>query len=64
MDGRSCRPLACYLAQEFYLEYGDLDYWLMVPANLLSAGSGELVNRSEVLTVKDRAQLVDDDRRL
>jgi hypothetical protein len=39
-----------YLAQEFYLEYGDFDYWLTVPANMLVAGSGELQNPQEVLT--------------
>ena len=39
-----------YLAQEFYLEYGDFDYWITVPSNMLVAGSGELVNPEEVLT--------------
>jgi hypothetical protein len=41
-----------YLAQEFYLEYGDFDYWITVPSNMLVAGSGELVNPEEVLTKK------------
>jgi hypothetical protein len=41
-----------YLAQEFYLEYGDFDYWVTVPSNMLVAGSGELVNPEEVLTKK------------
>ncbi|HEU4961357.1 MAG TPA: M1 family metallopeptidase [Sphingomonas sp.] len=39
-----------YLAQEFYLEYGDFDYWITVPSDMLVAGSGELVNPEEVLT--------------
>jgi hypothetical protein len=39
-----------YLAQEFYLEYGDFDYWLTVPADMLVAGSGALQNPQEVLT--------------
>ena len=32
-----------YLAQEFYLEYGDFDYSVTVPADMIVAGSGELV---------------------
>jgi len=43
-----------YLAQEFYLEYGDFDYWITVPSDMLVAGSGELVNPQDVLT---RAEL-------
>lgn len=39
-----------YLAQEFYLEYGDFDYWITAPSDMLVAGSGELVNPQEVLT--------------
>ncbi len=40
-----------YLGQgEFYLEYGDIDYTITAPSNLLLVGSGELVNPSEVLT--------------
>jgi hypothetical protein len=37
-------------AAEFYLEYGDFDYTVTVPSNLIVAGSGELVNPAEVLT--------------
>ncbi len=48
-DIRGWDPLP-YLAQEFYLEYGDFDYYVNVPANMLVAGSGELVNAKEVLT--------------
>ena len=33
-----------YLANEFYLEYGDFDYCVTVPSDMLVAGTGELVN--------------------
>ncbi len=40
-----------YLGQgEFYLEYGDFDYSVTVPANIIVVGSGELTNEKEVLT--------------
>ncbi|ADW67960.1 M1 family metallopeptidase [Granulicella tundricola] len=39
-----------YLANEFYLEYGNFDYSVTVPAAMVVAGSGELVNPKEVLT--------------
>ncbi|HEX7799901.1 MAG TPA: M1 family peptidase, partial [Asticcacaulis sp.] len=42
-----------YLAQEFYLEYGDFDYAVNVPADMLVAGSGELMNAKEVLTPRE-----------
>ncbi len=48
-DIRGWDPLP-YLAQEFYLEYGDFDYSVTVPSNWIVAGSGELVNEAEVLT--------------
>jgi hypothetical protein len=35
---------------EFYLEYGNFDYSVTVPANMIVAGSGELTNPQEVLT--------------
>jgi hypothetical protein len=35
---------------EFYCEYGDFDYSITVPANMIVAGSGELQNENEVLT--------------
>jgi Peptidase family M1 domain len=37
---------------EFYLEYGDFDYTIHAPADLIIAGSGELQNPAEVLTQK------------
>ncbi|MGN6422744.1 MAG: M1 family metallopeptidase [Asticcacaulis sp.] len=42
-----------YLAQEFYLEYGDFDYAINVPSDMLVAGSGELTNAKEVLTPEE-----------
>ena len=39
-----------YLGSEFYLEYGNFDYYVTVPAEMIVAGSGELMNPKEVLT--------------
>jgi len=39
-------------AGEFYLEYGDIDYKVNVPWDMIIAGSGELQNPKEVLTAK------------
>lgn len=39
-----------YLENEFYLEYGNFDYYITVPADMIVAGSGELMNPAEVLT--------------
>ena len=44
-------------AGEFYLEYGDFDYTINVPANYLVGGSGELVNPKEVLTATQQQRL-------
>jgi hypothetical protein len=47
-----------YLGQgEFYLEYGDIDYNVNVPGNMIVGGSGELMNPAEVLTAKEQRQL-------
>ena len=47
-----------YLGQgEFYLEYGDIDYAVTVPASYLVAGTGTLQNPTEVLTAAQRARL-------
>ncbi len=35
---------------EFYCEYGDFDYTVTVPADMIVAGSGELQNEEEVLS--------------
>jgi len=37
---------------EFYCEYGDFDYTVTVPADMIVAGSGELQNGAEVLTAQ------------
>ncbi|HWB93731.1 MAG TPA: M1 family metallopeptidase [Puia sp.] len=40
-----------YLGQgEFYLEYGNIEYNINVPADMIVVGSGELLNPLEVLT--------------
>ena len=41
---------APYLNSEFYLEYGDFDYKVTVPSDVIVAGSGELLNPQDVLT--------------
>jgi hypothetical protein len=47
-----------YLGQgEFYLEYGDIDYAVTVPAGYIVAGTGVLQNPAEVLTPTIRARL-------
>ena len=46
-----------YVASEFYLEYGDFDYYVTVPWDYLVAGSGELQNPQQVLTALQRARL-------
>ena len=45
-----------YLANEFYLEYGSFDYAVTVPADMIVAGSGALVNPAEVLSAEQRAR--------
>ena len=35
---------------EFYCDYGDFDYSVTVPADMIVVGSGELVNQKDVLT--------------
>ncbi|MGN6215101.1 M1 family metallopeptidase [Parafilimonas sp.] len=37
-------------AGEFYLEYGDIDYTITAPSNLIIVGSGEVQNPKEVYT--------------
>ncbi len=47
-----------YLGQgEFYLEYGDIDYAITVPAGFTVAGSGVLQNAERVLSEEQRARL-------
>jgi len=37
-------------ASEFYLDYGNINYTITAPANLVIVGSGELLNPTEVLS--------------
>ncbi|WP_010184663.1 M1 family metallopeptidase [Sphingomonas sp. PAMC 26605] len=46
-----------YLGSEFYCEYGDVDYAVTVPADMIVAGGGVLTNAPEVLTPLQRARL-------
>jgi hypothetical protein len=49
-----------YLGQgEFYLEYGNIDYSVNVPADMIVGGSGELVNPKEVLTPTEQKRLLE-----
>jgi hypothetical protein len=42
---------------EFYLEYGDFDVELSVPASYLVTATGELLNPEDVLTAEQRSRL-------
>jgi hypothetical protein len=42
---------------EFYCEYGNFDYYVTVPSDMIVAGSGDLQNAAEVLTVKEMGRL-------
>ncbi|MHC1479549.1 M1 family metallopeptidase [Frateuria aurantia] len=42
---------------EFYLEYGDFDYQVTAPSDMIVAGSGELVNPGDVLTSTEQSRL-------
>jgi hypothetical protein len=55
-DVRGWDPLP-YLGSEFYLEYGDFDYAITLPADMIIAGSGALLNPQDVLTPEQRARL-------
>lgn len=46
-------------AGEFYLDYGDFEYAITVPADHLVVGSGELLNASEVLTAEQQKRLAE-----
>ncbi len=47
-----------YLGQgEFYLEYGDFDYAITAPSNLMIVGSGELQNEKDVYTAAQVSRL-------
>ena len=44
---------------EFYCEYGDYDYFITAPANMLVVGSGDLQNGAQVLTATQQARLTE-----
>ncbi len=48
---------APFLNNEFYTEYGNFDYSVTVPWNMLVAGSGQLQNPRQVLTATERQRL-------
>ncbi len=48
-----------YLGSEFYLEYGHFDYYITVPASYIVAGTGELVNGTQVLTAMEIARIAE-----
>jgi Peptidase family M1 domain len=39
-----------YIGSEFYLEYGNFDYYITAPSEIIIVGSGELMNPRDVLT--------------
>jgi hypothetical protein len=46
-------------AGEFYLEYGDFDYSITAPSNMVVVGSGELQNPQECLTADQQKRYSD-----
>ncbi|HEY8928781.1 MAG TPA: M1 family metallopeptidase [Mucilaginibacter sp.] len=56
-DTRGWDTLPFLGSGEFYLEYGDIDYKVTVPADMIVAGSGELLNPQEVLTPQQVTRL-------
>ena len=56
-DSRGWDTLPFLGSGEFYLEYGDIDYSVTVPVDMIVAGSGELLNPKEVLTAQQLSRL-------
>lgn len=56
-DSRGWDTLPFLGSGEFYLEYGDFDYKITVPWDMIVAGSGELQNPKEVLTAEQNRRL-------
>lgn len=56
-DSRGWDTLPFLGSGEFYLEYGDFDYKITVPWDMIIAGSGELQNPKEVLTALQNKRL-------
>lgn len=46
-------------AGEFYLEYGDIDFSITAPANLMIVAGGELLNPQEVFTAEQSRRYAD-----
>ncbi|WP_217452275.1 hypothetical protein [Mucilaginibacter humi] len=44
---------------EFYCEYGDYDYYITAPANMVVVGSGDLLNPADVLTPTQQKRLAE-----
>jgi len=44
---------------EFYCDYGDFDYYITAPADMLVVGSGDLQNGAQVLTPTQQSRLAD-----
>ncbi|WP_299517693.1 M1 family metallopeptidase [Mucilaginibacter sp.] len=44
---------------EFYCDYGDFDYYITAPGNMIVVGSGDLQNASEVLTPTQQKRLAE-----
>ena len=44
---------------EFYCDYGNYDYYITAPAELIVYGSGDLQNAADVLTVEEITRLAD-----
>jgi hypothetical protein len=42
---------------EFYCEYGDFDYYITTPSDMIVVGSGDLLNPAQVLTATQVARL-------
>lgn len=56
-DIRGWNTLPYLGAGEFYSEYGDFDYTVTVPWDMIVAGSGKLINPEDVLTRKQISRL-------
>lgn len=56
-DSQGWNTLPFLGSGEFYCEYGDFDYKVTLPWNMIVAGAGELQNPQEVLTLKEQALL-------
>src|SRR5213075_169104 len=56
-DVHGCNHEPYIGAGEFYLEYGDFDVSLTVPATYVVAATGDLVNSLQVLTAKQVSRL-------